>query len=62
MHKLFTILICCLLTSFSLFSGCSTVKKDPDIRPPLMNTNSFTNFIPINITTNVCLINQEKEN
>jgi len=62
MHKLFTILItCCLLSLFSLFNGCSTVKEDPDIRPPLMNTNSFTNFVPINIITNVCLINQEQE-
>ena len=32
-------------------------KGDVDIRPPLMNTNPFTNFVPVEMSTNACSTN-----
>ena len=45
---LFIVLFCIIL------SGCQSTKPDPDndIIPPLMNTNSFTNFVPMEMPTN----------
>ena len=64
-------LIVCM--ALFLIVGCHTPKTDPDTdpRPPLMNNNSFTNFVPQvftnyidsmsnNTTTAICQINKEK--
>ena len=46
------LLFACLL----LVGGCINPIEDPDIRPPLMNTNDFSNFeapiVGTNQTTN----------
>jgi len=35
-----------IVLAIILLSGCKTSKNNDDPRPPLMDTNSFTNFIP----------------
>jgi nitrous oxide reductase accessory protein NosL len=48
MHK--TILIVALVL---FLGGCHTTRDLDDPRPPLMNDDSFTNFVPMVIETNI---------
>jgi hypothetical protein len=45
----------------ALIVGCRTADPDPDPRLPLMDTNSFTNFIPIEMSTNSVMTNITNE-
>ena len=38
-------------------AGCSTGGSNSGIRPPLMDDNSFTNFVPIVITNEMVMTN-----
>lgn len=41
-----------IMIVFSIIVGGCITDKDDDLRPPLMDNNSFTNFVPIEIPTN----------
>ena len=51
--NLATIVVILFLGLF--LGGCHTTRDIEDPRPPLMNDDDFTNFVPMVIGTNICV-------